>query len=641
IHPAEFAFVGDDHPSRLLSAVVALLKSHSASLVSVFYDSHQDESQMQSLQSQLSASGIAAVSFQTDAPTSNISRILADSIKKKIRFNLIFARPDAVYSLIRQAVQAEAVQAHYYWLALDEGLRPNQLLRLLPPNVSANVMLVRGSSHGLLDPQRLRLSGGCPDALRAVMGDSCDPGAVSDVLNIVRENLNFSTIVLKPPDGQFGAPINGTQRFSGCIGELQNGGQDFYPFAMSPRTVMVFWWLLTVIIFGAYTGDLTAHLATSVSSLTIRTLEDLVSMPYYTALVPRGTNIHTAIDMATSGPMFQLKSMTVLVQSHEDCARKLLASTNPYTVCIADQKSNLYFANQFCEEMYVADEYFNFYYLAWPVPKDAFYADAMNLIIRRAKENGLVDMLRLKYFPTSSSECSSAQGGISDAEPINLEGIGGSCLVPGVLYLIGLLILLLELFWTACLNKDPLQCSVELRTIDAVLAMTRAVHSVTGGYTSSSSTNASCNGATRAWPDGTLAARALAKVKADLAVVFAVTNLRYAVVDYLDDYLYSSNNILVRIPPPASKIWNVFTPMTLQVWLLLAASIFIVPFIIYLLALFSPFSAWNLKLSFAFADEVWYKEYLWSTIGSFLQQGQDFYPFAMSPRTVMVFWWLL
>uniref|UniRef100_A0A1I8JJS5 ANF_receptor domain-containing protein n=1 Tax=Macrostomum lignano TaxID=282301 RepID=A0A1I8JJS5_9PLAT len=65
------------------------------------------------------------------------------------------------------AVQAEAVQAHYYWLALDEGLRPNQLLRLLPPNVSANVMLVRGSSHGLLDPQRLRLSGGCPDALRA------------------------------------------------------------------------------------------------------------------------------------------------------------------------------------------------------------------------------------------------------------------------------------------------------------------------------------------------------------------------------------------------------------------------------------------------------------------------------------------
>uniref|UniRef100_A0A1I8JJ64 Lig_chan-Glu_bd domain-containing protein n=1 Tax=Macrostomum lignano TaxID=282301 RepID=A0A1I8JJ64_9PLAT len=391
-------------------------------------------------------------------------------------------------------------------------------------------------------------------------------GHAEDVLNIVRENLNFSTIVLKPPDGQFGAPINGTQRFSGCIGELQNGkadlavvfavtnlryavvdylddylyssnnilvripppaskiwnvftpmtlqvwlllaasifivpfiiyllalfspfsawnlklsfafadevwykeylwstigsflqqGQDFYPFAMSPRTVMVFWWLLTVIIFGAYTGDLTAHLATSVSSLTIRTLEDLVSMPYYTALVPRGTNIHTAIDMATSGPMFQLKSMTVLVQSHEDCARKLLASTNPYTVCIADQKSNLYFANQFCEKMYVADEYFNFYYLAWPVPKDAFYADAMNLIIRRAKENGLVDMLRLKYFPTSSSECSSAQGGISDAEPINLEGIGGSCLVPGVLYLIGLLILLLELFWTACLNKDPLQC---------------------------------------------------------------------------------------------------------------------------------------------------------------------------------------
>lgn len=77
-----------------------------------------------------------------------------------------------------QAVLADTIQAHYYWLALDEGLRPDRLLSLLPPNVSANVMLVRSSSHGLLDPQRLRLNGGCPATLQSVIG-GCEPADVS------------------------------------------------------------------------------------------------------------------------------------------------------------------------------------------------------------------------------------------------------------------------------------------------------------------------------------------------------------------------------------------------------------------------------------------------------------------------------
>ena len=60
----------------------------------------------------------------------------------------------------------------------------------------------------------------------------------------------------------------------------------------------------------------------------------------------------------------------------------------------------------------------------------------------------------------------------------------------------------------------------------------------------------------------------------------------------------------------------------------------------YTLAKFSPLSAWNLKLPWAVADEVWLQEYMWSIMGSFLQQGQDFYPYAMSSRVVLAFWWL-
>uniref|UniRef100_A0A1I8I790 PBPe domain-containing protein n=1 Tax=Macrostomum lignano TaxID=282301 RepID=A0A1I8I790_9PLAT len=75
-------------------------------------------------------------------------------------------------------------------------------------------------------------------------------------------------------------------------------------------------------------------------------------------------------------------------------------------------------------------------------------------------------------------------------------------------------------------------------------------------------------------------------------------------------------------------------------WLAVLAALAVASLTIFALAYFSPFSAWNLQLEFAIADEVWLQEYIWSCIGSFLQQGQDFYPYAMSPRAVMVFWWL-
>uniref|UniRef100_A0A1I8H5G6 PBPe domain-containing protein n=1 Tax=Macrostomum lignano TaxID=282301 RepID=A0A1I8H5G6_9PLAT len=122
---------------------------------------------------------------------------------------------------------------------------------------------------------------------------------------------------------------------------------------------------------------------------------------------------------------------------------------------------------------------------------------------------------------------------------------------------------------------------------------------------------------------------------------FTITAARDEVIDFSVPLFEESNAILLPRPAPESKLWRVFSPFTMSVWLSIVAALFVTTFATWVLAYFSPFTAYNLNLEFAIADEVWLQEYLWSAIGSFLQQGQDFYPFAMSSRTAMAFWWLL
>uniref|UniRef100_A0A1I8IU14 Lig_chan-Glu_bd domain-containing protein n=1 Tax=Macrostomum lignano TaxID=282301 RepID=A0A1I8IU14_9PLAT len=120
---------------------------------------------------------------------------------------------------------------------------------------------------------------------------------------------------------------------------------------------------------------------------------------------------------------------------------------------------------------------------------------------------------------------------------------------------------------------------------------------------------------------------------------FTKTAVRDRVIDYSTALFQESNGILVPKPERESRLWNLFMPFTYKVWLTIIGTIVGCSLIAWLFAFFSPFSAFNLGADYAVADEVWLKEYLWSCIGSFLQQGQDFYPFAMSARAVLASWW--
>uniref|UniRef100_A0A1I8FU98 PBPe domain-containing protein n=1 Tax=Macrostomum lignano TaxID=282301 RepID=A0A1I8FU98_9PLAT len=378
-----------------------------------------------------------------------------------------------------------------------------------------------------------------------------------DMVNYYASHLNFSYDIFSPPDIQFGAPVEGSPYFSGCIGMLQRGeaefampfaitniryqvidysedymfsantilvkrppsesklwnvftplawdswllilgmlvfvpiivfvlascnpfsgwnlrisyafadevwlkeyiwsvigsflqqGQDFYPFAMSPRTVLAFWWMLTVILYGAYTGDLTAKLAVTVAEYPIQSLEDLVSMPHYKAMVARGTNIYATIMLATDGPMALLRRQMVVVDTMTTCAETLLIKdADPYMVCISDKSSNSFYASAFCSQVYQATSLFNYYYQAMTFPRDAYYLPAFDLLLQRGKESGgVVDVVTRKYVP-QSNDCGGSNAA-AQAAAISLEGVGGAYIICLGLYVCGGLVLLVELLWLA------------------------------------------------------------------------------------------------------------------------------------------------------------------------------------------------
>uniref|UniRef100_A0A1I8JJF5 PBPe domain-containing protein n=2 Tax=Macrostomum lignano TaxID=282301 RepID=A0A1I8JJF5_9PLAT len=384
-----------------------------------------------------------------------------------------------------------------------------------------------------------------------------------DMVNYYASHLNFSYDIFSPPDIQFGAPVEGSPYFSGCIGMLQRGeaefampfaitniryqvidysedymfsantilvkrppsesklwnvftplawdswllilgmlvfvpiivfvlascnpfsgwnlrisyafadevwlkeyiwsvigsflqqGQDFYPFAMSPRTVLAFWWMLTVILYGAYTGDLTAKLAVTVAEYPIQSLEDLVSMPHYKAMVARGTNIYATIMLATDGPMALLRRQMVVVDTMTTCAETLLIKdADPYMVCISDKSSNSFYASAFCSQVYQATSLFNYYYQAMTFPRDAYYLPAFDLLLQRGKESGVVDVVTRKYVP-QSNDCGGSNAA-AQAAAISLEGVGGAYIICLGLYVCGGLVLLVELLWVMWLGKQPL-----------------------------------------------------------------------------------------------------------------------------------------------------------------------------------------
>ncbi|KAL3318847.1 hypothetical protein Ciccas_002498 [Cichlidogyrus casuarinus] len=105
---------------------------------------------------------------------------------------------------------------------------------------------------------------------------------------------------------------------------------------------------------------------------------------------------------------------------------------------------------------------------------------------------------------------------------------------------------------------------------------------------------------------------------------------------------FMEDGITILIPKPKEKIniFGILNPFDWSLWLAICASLMISSTIIWFCSYVSPLSAWNRNLPEAIADEVSWIENVWSCVGSITLQGVDFYPSALSSRTVIGFFWI-
>uniref|UniRef100_A0A1I8GVE1 PBPe domain-containing protein n=1 Tax=Macrostomum lignano TaxID=282301 RepID=A0A1I8GVE1_9PLAT len=235
------------------------------------------------------------------------------------------------------------------------------------------------------------------------------------------------------------------------VGSFLQQGQDFFPFAMSARTVMAFWWMFTVIVYSAYTANLTAFLTVHTENLPIRSLEDLLAQSSILPNVVLDSNLYTMFSQAPDGMYKQLAETMVTVP----LGHCLDGVSEGHRACINDYSFLLPIANEKCKEYYIAKEHFNTATVAFMYPKDALYADKLH-------ETGAMQRLFWTYMRSENvtSACASSSKGsaASTASSIGLNHVVGGLVLTGCFYGLGLIILLVEVAWIRLGLSQPKDC---------------------------------------------------------------------------------------------------------------------------------------------------------------------------------------
>ncbi|CAH1800080.1 unnamed protein product [Owenia fusiformis] len=139
--------------------------------------------------------------------------------------------------------------------------------------------------------------------------------------------------------------------------------------------------------------------------------------------------------------------------------------------------------------------------------------------------------------------------------------------------------------------------------------------------------------------------RQLIDKKADLAVASLTINyIREQVIDFTKPFMNLGISILFKVPKREKPgLFSFLNPLAIDIWLYVVAAYFVVSFLMFILARFSPYEWYNphpcnpdtdiVLNNFSLGNTFWF------AVGTLMQQGSDINPRAVSTRIIGGMWW--
>ena len=129
--------------------------------------------------------------------------------------------------------------------------------------------------------------------------------------------------------------------------------------------------------------------------------------------------------------------------------------------------------------------------------------------------------------------------------------------------------------------------------------------------------------------------------RADLAIADLTINAqREQVVDFSMPFLDLGISILfVSAPSKSINLFSFMTPLSVEVWLLMLVGGISVSVSLYLISRMTPFETAELEESEGQSPFFSLRHCFWFSVSSWVQQGCDFQPHAISTRTIASAWW--
>ncbi|PVD37581.1 hypothetical protein C0Q70_00177 [Pomacea canaliculata] len=234
-------------------------------------------------------------------------------------------------------------------------------------------------------------------------------------------------------------------------GSVMMQGMDKHPTNVSARCVLACWWVFTLLILSVYTAKLASVLTVEVQGAKIDSLEDLLASSVK-PLVVAGSIWDSFFKNPTTTTYKKIaERMTGAPEVATDADSLDFVSTGTYAF-LHDVNSVKYLYSSDCQKLYLATSTFNNNGLGIILPKDAPYKDAIDTIILRLQEGGILENWRARWWFTDGHCTSQAAASVRDTSRLGVNNIGGMLLTYVAVAALSLLAFALQF----CLKRSGL-----------------------------------------------------------------------------------------------------------------------------------------------------------------------------------------